>query len=94
MDDPKSEKLFSLGRILITPRAHDILERADIAVAMGRHARGDWGELKPVDLDQNALALREGGKLVSVYFDRRQTKFCIITEGDRSATTVLVAEDG
>jgi hypothetical protein len=89
----RSEKLFSLGRILITSRAHDVLERADVAEAMGRHAQGDWGELKPDDLKQNDLALREGGRLVSAYHDRKEMKFLIVTEADRSGTTVVLSED-
>jgi hypothetical protein len=93
MNIPTTEKLFSLGRILITSRAHDILERADVAEAMGRHAHGDWGQLKPDDMKQNDLALREGGRLVSAYHDRTERKFFIITEADRSVTTVLLAED-
>jgi hypothetical protein len=93
MASPATATLFSLGRILIKARAHDILERADVAEAMGRHAHGDWGELKPDGTRHNDLALREGGRLVSVYRDRRETKFCIITEADRSATTVLLPEE-
>ena len=93
MNNTATVKLFSLGRILITSRAYDALERADIAEAMGRHAHGDWGELKPDDIKQNDLALREGGKLVSAYHDRRDTKFYIITEADRSGTTVLLPSD-
>jgi hypothetical protein len=93
MNKLSTEKLFSLGRILITADAHDKVERADIAEAMGRHAHGDWGDLKPDDIRQNDLAVREGGRLVSVYHDRSQTTFCIITEADRSGTTVVLAED-
>ena len=93
MNISATDKLFSLGRILITSAAHDILERADIAEAMGRHAHGDWGDLKPDDVKQNDLALREGGRLISAYQDRRGTKFFIITEADRSATNVVLATD-
>ena len=93
MASPASAARFSLGRILIKPRAHDVLERMEIADAMERHAHGDWGELKPDDTHQNDLALREGGRLVSIYHDRRETRFCIITEADRSATTVLLPEE-
>ena len=88
-----TERLFPLGQIIITARAHEHLERADIAEAMGRHAHGDWGELKPSDREQNDLAVRDGGALVSAYLDRRERKFFIITEADRSVTTVLVPGD-
>jgi hypothetical protein len=88
-----TERLFPLGQIIITARAYEHLERADIAEAMGRHAHGDWGELKPADREQNDLAVRDGGALVSAYLDRRERKFFIITEADRSVTTVLVPGD-
>jgi hypothetical protein len=88
-----TEKLFLLGQIIITVRAYEYLERADIAEAMGRHARGDWGELKPADMEQNDLALHEGGTLISSYSDRRERKFFIITEADRSVTTVVLPAD-
>lgn len=93
MATPAIANLFSLGRILIKPRAHDLLDRIDIVEAMERHAHGDWGLLKPDDTRQNDLALREGGRLVSVYHDRRETTFCIITDSDRSLTTVLLPEE-
>jgi hypothetical protein len=93
MNVSATDKLFFLGRIVITAGAHDTLERADIAEAMGRHAHGDWGDLKPDDLEQNALALREGGRLFSAYQDRQERKFFIVTEADRSVTTVLLPED-
>ena len=86
-------KPFSLGRILITSSAEEVIDRPDIDAALGRHARGDWGDLCPDDCRQNELALREGGRLFSSYTDRRDTRFYVITEADRSATTVLLPED-
>ena len=93
MNEITIPKLFSLGRILITSGAHDFLERADVAEAMGRHAHGDWGDIPAADVEQNTIALREGGRLVSVYHDRKDTKFFIITEADRSVTTVMLDAD-
>lgn len=84
---------FPLGATLITPAARDALDPADVIAAMRRHARGDWGELCDEDRCQNELALREGGRLFSAYQDRRHTKFWVITEADRSATTVLLPDD-
>ena len=80
----------TLGRILITPAVEECIDRPDLDKALGRHARGDWGDLNPDDYRQNELALREGGRLLSVYSDRRDIRFWIITEADRAVTTVLL----
>jgi hypothetical protein len=84
---------FELGRILLTPPAQRLLHPQDTLLALGRHARGDWGDVCPQDAAENELSLREGFRLFSVYHDSRGVKFWIITEADRSATTVLLPED-
>lgn len=60
---------------------------------MRRHAKGDWGDLDVEDLQANDAALKSGGRLVSSYRTESGTKFWIITEADRSATTVLLPEE-
>lgn len=60
---------------------------------MARHGAGDWGDLCEEDRQANERALEHGGRLVSVYRDREDTKIYIITEHDRSVTTVLLPED-
>lgn len=84
---------FDLGQTLITPNARDTLNPEDIFLSVGRHARGDWGDCSPDDRDENELSLKEGFRIFSVYHDRKGIKFWIITEADRSATTVLLPED-
>lgn len=87
-----SEK-FSLGRTLITANAEASVDAESVQSALRRHADGDWGDLCQEDLEANQFALDEGLRLLSAYQDRNGTKFWIITEADRSATTVLRAED-
>ena len=58
-----------------------------------RHSIGDWGELDDEDKAENELSLKEGFRILSSYTDRNGTKFWIITEADRSSTTVLLPED-
>ena len=84
--------LFSLGRIVATRNALSTLTHEEIAAAISRHGSGDWGEVGPDDWAENELSLKEGFRLFSVYRVRDQ-KFWIITESDRSATTVLLPED-
>ena len=86
-------KPLSLGRIMVTSAVEETIARADIDSALGRHAQGDWGDLKPDDIRQNDLALKEGSRLFSAYTDRSNIRFYIITEADRSVTTVLLPAD-
>jgi hypothetical protein len=82
-----------LGRTLATPNALRSLPAEDIERALRRHASGDWGTLDEHDRRANNEALRFGARVLSVYVASNGTKFWIITEADRSATTVLLPED-
>jgi len=84
---------FSLGGLYITPGARDALTNQDTLSAVTRHARGDWGDVGPQDWEENELSLREGFRLFSVYHASNGTRFWIITEADRSATTILLPEE-
>ena len=57
--------------------------------SLARHTKGDWGELTPEDVEMNEDALLHGGRLFSAYNLDDKTKIWIITEADRSVTTVL-----
>ena len=89
----KTKRNFALGRVVATPNALAAICREDMETALARHAAGDWGEVGPEDWQENELSLKEGFRLFSVYRDRNGVKFWIITEADRSATTVLLPED-
>ena len=84
---------FSLGVVVATPGA--LAELADEVRldALARHARGDWGDAGPEDRAENELALREGFRLLSVYRTAAGIGFWIITEADRSATTILLPDE-
>lgn len=84
---------FSLGQTVSTRNALDTLHPEDVLASIARHHAGDWGELCEEDRQANEQALAHGGRLFSVYHDRNGAKFYIITECDRSATTVLLPED-
>lgn len=84
------KKLLKLGKTVITPEALEKLHRGDVFTALFRHASGDWGELELEDRNANAVAVCKDARVVSVYRDRNRTEFWIITEADRSATTVLL----
>ena len=84
---------FPLGQTVITPSALETLHADDVQAAIRRHAAGDWGELDEHDRKENELSLRAGFRLLSVYHSSAGEKFWIITEADRSVTTVLMPED-
>ena len=84
---------FPLGRVVITPNAMQQVPEQDVLAALGRHGRGDWGELDEHDLKENELSLKEGFRLLSAYRASNGTKFWIISEADRTVTTVLLPED-
>ncbi len=84
---------FPLGRLVATSNAVSQLSPADVAAGIGRHASGDWGEVCEEDHASNEEALVDGIRLMSVYTSSNGIKFWIITEWDRSITTVLLPED-
>jgi hypothetical protein len=84
---------FPLGQVVMTTNAMRTLREDDVGTALANHAYGDWGDVCPEDREANERALAYGGRLFSVYHDGSGVKFWIITEADRSATTVLLPND-
>lgn len=89
------DSLFVLGRLFATPGAIVAAKEADdnLIVYLYRHAAGDWGDLSREDLLANAAALREGARLLSAYHMKDGRKVWVITEADRSATTILLPDE-
>jgi hypothetical protein len=87
--------LFALGRLVATPGALAALEEngQGCAAYLERHLRGDWGDLCDEDRQANDEALQQGLRLLSAYRLPEGAKIWIITECDRSATTVLLPEE-
>lgn len=85
---------FKLGRIFATPAAVDALDRtgASIVDLLIRHMRGDWGDLPEQDRQQNELALAGGARLLSGY-PVGTARIWIVTEADRSSTTLLLPDE-
>jgi len=96
MRDTREEKRgadFRLGSLFITPGAQQALTHEEIMGALGRHCRGDWGDVSAEDQAENDLSVKEGFRILSAYRSRTGHKFWIITEADRSATTVLLPDE-
>ena len=84
--------LFPLGQIAATPGALAALERAKQPPTcfLDRHAIGDWGELEQPDVAENEYSMLHGLRLLSSYQTDAGEKLWIITEADRSATSLLL----
>jgi hypothetical protein len=81
--------VVDLGMVLVTPGVLNTLDEAWVAELLARHQGGDWGDVGAEDRRLNDQALKNGGRLFSAY-DTEAGRVWIITEADRSATTVLL----
>lgn len=83
-----------LGRVVVTPGALKLLKEAGGHPFdyLARHATGDWGNLCAFDRRQNEIALKDGYRLFSSY-ETTAGRVWIITEADRSVTTILLPEE-
>jgi len=90
----QARPLFALGQTVATPGALLVMNALDISPLslLSRHQRGDWGDLDDDDKAENVLSVKEGFRIFSAYvFDT--VKLWVITEADRSATTILLPEE-
>jgi hypothetical protein len=87
--------LFPLGKLYITPAAIDVLSRPgeNFLLMLSRHRSGDWGELGADDWRANDTAVQSGERIFSSYWTKGREKVWIITEADRSVTTILLPDD-
>jgi len=101
-DNSNSEKrlgpLFSPGKVVMTRAVADLYEANPFGPQkwLRKHLRGDWGNLCSDDAEVNEEALKSGGRLFSSYDlgpDSPEPKLWIITEADRSVTTLLLPSD-
>lgn len=88
-----TKTLFKMGTTCSTPGVLAKLSPEDILCALTRHAQGDWGLVGPEDWAENQLSLTEGHRLFSTYDGKNGQRFWIITEADRSVTTILLPEE-
>jgi hypothetical protein len=91
----ESAILFPLGSVYITPGAQDALEESSQQPIefISRHQYGDWGDLCEDDKKENELSVKEGFRILSSYRTSKGEKLWIITESDRSSSTILLPEE-
>ena len=95
MQETKQQPLFSLGQLVATPGALAALEKAGQGPLdfLSRHVHGDWGDLCEEDRRENQLSFERGFRLVSSYRTLADVNLYVITEADRSVTTILLPEE-
>lgn len=86
---------FQPGKLAATPGALEAMDEAGQSAEyfLNRHVVGDWGELSPDDWQLNDEALKDGSRLLSAYRTLKAKKLWVITEADRSATTILLPDE-
>ena len=86
---------FALGRVVATPGALRALEKAEQlpAALLDRHVNGDWGEVPDEDKQENEFSVEHGFRIVSAYTTSAGERIWVITEADRSYTTILLPSE-
>ncbi len=86
---------FELGQVVATPGALSTLEKAGQGPGefLKRHLDNDWGDLSDEDRKENEFSLQNGFRIISNYHTSTGDKLWIITEADRSSTTILLPEE-
>ena len=94
MNTTSKKPLFQLGQIVATPGALELLESAEQAPSefIAKHVSGNWGDLCDEDRELNDAALKEQSRLFSAYTVGNE-KIWLITEADRSSTTLLLPSE-
>lgn len=87
------EPSFKMGRLFATPGVLQQVSHIELNSRLSQHQRCDWGDLCEEDKKRNDLALKNGGRLFSAYSCTSDVRIWIITEADRSATTILLPEE-
>jgi len=87
--------LFTLGEVVATPGALDLLDRTETNALdlLLRHQSGDWGSVPEEDVTENQRSIETGYRILSSYFLNDTERLWIITEADRSTTTLLLPEE-
>ena len=90
---PISLMVAQLGAFFVTRKAARRLNKKDAMDCLERHMIGDYGDVDDFDWKTNDIAWQYGFPVISSYVDRKKNRFLIITEADRSTTTILLPEE-
>ncbi len=95
MQQTRPQPLFSLGQVVATPGALAALEKSGQGPQdfLSRHVRGEWGDLCEEDRRENEFSLERGFRLLSSYRTLSGSQLYVITEADRTSTTILLPDE-
>ncbi len=95
MQQTERKPLFDLGSLVSTPGALAALAKSGQTPLdfLLRHITGDWGDLEEEDLKENELSVKQGFRILSSYKTNAGQKVWVITDADRSVTTLLLPEE-
>lgn len=87
--------LFSVGRVMATPGALEAMDTAGVnwAGLLARHVAGDWHDMTAEDAEANAQAIQDGDRVLSAYELPGGVRVWVLTEWDRSMTTLLLPDE-
>lgn len=88
-----TEALFDLGEIVVTPRALQMIRHSGAIFLLNCHVYGNWGDVSEADWKLNDWAISHGERIVSTYSGIWEKDVFVVTERDRSITTVLLWEE-
>jgi hypothetical protein len=91
----ENKVLFSLGRTFLTMGAQEALEESNQMPDefLAKHQSGNWGTVCKDDWKENDFSVKEGFRILSAYKTTDGTKIYVITEADRSSTTILLPSE-
>ena len=90
---PSEQAPFSRGRCVATPSAMEDTTDAERNQFITRHLQGDWGDIPAEDARANERAIEDGARIISCYTAESRAVIWVITEADRSATTLLLRDE-
>lgn len=91
----ETKVLFPLGKVFLTVGAKETLTESSQQPNefLARHQSGDWGIIGKEDSEENELSVKEGFRILSAYRTAKGERIWIITEADRSSTTILLPDE-
>lgn len=98
------KKTFDIGKVVATKTVWDLMEsneafKAFVSECLSRYILYDWGDIAKPEWELNDRCTAEDGRVIALYWipdeieETFEDQFWIITEGDRSVTTLLVGSD-